>query len=211
MILNLIITLIEDLIRWPSGPLGYRLRRAWYRRRLGGCGSGLLIEPGVHILGARYLFLGENVWLDRGVVLIAGPPRHDARIVAGPASGGRLEIGNDCHLGLGTIVQAHGGVRIGDCFTTSAGAKIYAFSNDPQECRAGTIGLTGRDPGYRVTPIEIGRNVWLGLDVVVIGSRIGDDCFVRPKALVTGDLPAGQVVGGMPARPLRPRFPEVAR
>jgi acetyltransferase-like isoleucine patch superfamily enzyme len=204
--MSLIATLIEDLIRWPGGPLGIRLRRAWYRRRLRACGSGLRIEPGVHILGARHIGLGDNVWLDRGVTLIAGPSRAGARIVAGPPADGTLEIGADSHLGPGAIVQAHGGVRIGAAFTASAGARIYSFSNDPAACRSGT--MPGTDPGYRVTPVEIGRNVWLGLDALVIGGRIGDDAFVRPRSVVTGALPAGQVAAGDPARPIRPRFPE---
>jgi acetyltransferase-like isoleucine patch superfamily enzyme len=210
MFLRLVSNLVEDLIRWPSGPLGNRVRRFWYSRRLSACGSGLLIEPGVHILGAGYISLGDNVWLDRGVILIAGPPRSGARIVAGAVGEGRLEIGNDCHLGPGTIIQAHGGARIGDCFTASAGAKIYTFSNDPAECRAGTTEFGRNDPGYRVTPVEIGRNVWLGLDTVVIGGRLADNCFLRPQALLLDEVPAGQVAGGVPARPLRPRFPEAS-
>lgn len=204
--MNLLATLIEDLIRWPGGPLGIRLRRAWYRRRLAACGAGLRIEPGVRILGAAHIRLGDNVWLDHGALLIAGPPRPEARIVAGPAPDGVLQIGNDSHLGPSTIIQAHGGVRIGAAFTASAGAKIYSFSNDPAACRAGT--MPGTDPGYRVSPVEIGRNVWLGLDALVLGGRIGDDVFVRPQAVVTGTLPAERIAGGDPARPLRPRFPE---
>lgn len=170
------------------------------------CGEGLVIEPGVHILGLEHISLGDNVWLDRGVVLIAGPPREAARIVAGTSSDGRLEIGNDSHVGIGTVIQAHGGVNIGDFFTASSGVRIYSFSNDPAECRSGTVEFGRNNPGYRITPVEIGRNVWLGLDVLMLGGTIGDDVFLRPRSLVIGDIPAGLVAGGAPAAPLRPRF-----
>lgn len=208
MILRVLFNLVEDLIRGLSGPLGYRLRKFWYRRRFADCGTGLLIEPGVHIIGTAHVQLGNNVWLDRGVVLIAGPPRIGARIVKGAHRGGRLEIGSDCHIGIGCVVQAHGGVSIGNHFTASAGAKIYSFSNDPAECRAGTTEFGCNDPGYRVTPVEIGRNVWLGLDVLVIGAHIGNDCFLRPQTIATQSIPAGMVVGGSSARQIRHRFPE---
>ena len=161
MLFSLLSHFVEDLIRGLSGPFGYRLRRAWYSRRLQRCGENLRIEPGVHIIGADHIGLGDNVWLDRGVVLIAGKPRSSARIVKGGVADGLLKIGSDCHIGIGAVIQAHGGVCIGDCFTTSAGAKIYSFSNDPAECRSGTTEFGRNDPGYRVTPVKIGRNVWL--------------------------------------------------
>ena len=35
---------------------------------------------------------------------------------------------------------------------------------------------------------EFGRNVWLGLDVVLIGHRTGADSFVMPKSIVKTDI-----------------------
>jgi acetyltransferase-like isoleucine patch superfamily enzyme len=200
----------EDLIRSISGPLGVRVRRVWYKRRLCGCGTRLIIEPGVHIIGAEHIELGKSVWIDRNVVIIAGPPRNSARIIAhsnaAKVEKGKLRIGNGSHLGIGTIIQAHGGVTIGDYFTSSAGVKIYSYSNDSANCRKGTLDIDGADPSYILTPIEIGRNVWLGLDVVQIGHRIGADSFVMPKSIVKTDIDENTVSGGDPARPIRARF-----
>lgn len=206
MLRRLLFHVSEDLIRGIGGPIGYRLRRFWYSRRFASCGAELIIEPDVHIVGAEHMHLEDNVWLDRASVLIAGPPRKTARIVAGTRGDGQLKIGRCCHIGIGCVIQAHGGVCIGDNFTASAGAKVYSFSNDPRECRAGTVDYGQNSPGYRVTPVEIGRNVWIGLDVLVIGARIGNDCFVRPKSIVSRDLPAGHIADGNPAGPLRLRF-----
>lgn len=198
--------LIEDLLRGLSGPLGYRLRQAWYRRTLLRCGTNLRIEPGVHIVGANHIMIGDNVWLDRGVTLIAGKPRETVRIIGDKFTDGLLEIGSNSHVGIQTVIQAHGGVRIGDCFTTSAGVKIYSFSNDPAECLSGTMEFGQNKPGYRVTPVRIGRNVWLGLDSLVVGASIGDNCFLRPKTLVTGSIPAGCTIRGPAAEFWAPRF-----
>jgi maltose O-acetyltransferase len=66
------------------------------------------------------------------------------------------------------------------------------------------------DPGPRRTgwessaPIVIGENVWLGGGVTVCpGVTIGDDTVVGAGAVVTRDLPAAVVAGGVPARVIR--------
>lgn len=206
-------SLFEDLIRGISGALGIRLRRAWYRRRLCYCGSDLTVEPGVYIVGPAHIELGNSVWIDRNVVLISGPPRRSARItapgVATKNASGKLRIGDSSHLGIGTIIQAHGDVTIGDFFTTSAGVKIYSFSNDPAKCRKGTLDTGDSEPEYILTSVDIGDNVWLGLDVVIIGNRIGSDCFVMPKSVVKTDLPNNTVADGNPAYRIRARFQNV--
>ena len=116
-------------------------------------------------------------------------------------------IGNDSHLSIGTIVQGHGGVAIGDQFGSSAGCFIYSLSNDPRRCRFGTVGGASNDVHYVETPVKIGRNVWLGLKVIVIGGTIHDDVFVKPNALVfVRDIAANQIAEGQPARAIGPRF-----
>jgi maltose O-acetyltransferase len=50
-------------------------------------------------------------------------------------------------------------------------------------------------------PITLGDNVWLGGGVIVCpGVTIGDDTVVGAGAVVTGDLPAGVIAFGNPAR-----------
>ena len=50
----------------------------------------------------------------------------------------------------------------------------------------------------------VGDNVWLGGGVILCpGVTIGDDTVVGAGAVVTRDLPAGVLAGGVPARVLR--------
>jgi len=53
-------------------------------------------------------------------------------------------------------------------------------------------------------PIRIGRRVWIGANVTVLaGVRIGDGAVVAAGAVVTRDVPAFTIVGGVPARVIR--------
>jgi maltose O-acetyltransferase len=62
-----------------------------------------------------------------------------------------------------------------------------------------------RDKWEGSAPIVIGDNVWLGGGVIVCpGVTIGADTVVGAGAVVTGDLPAGVVAVGSPARAVRP-------
>ena len=53
--------------------------------------------------------------------------------------------------------------------------------------------------------IMVGNDVWIGRESVILpGVTIGDGAIVAAGAVVTRDVPAGMVVGGVPARILRP-------
>ena len=57
--------------------------------------------------------------------------------------------------------------------------------------------------------IEIGNDVWLGFDSIVMqGVSIGDGAIIGARALVTKDVPPYTIVGGIPAKPIRKRFPD---
>jgi acetyltransferase-like isoleucine patch superfamily enzyme len=50
----------------------------------------------------------------------------------------------------------------------------------------------------------VGRNVWIGRGACVLaGVRLGDHAIVAANAVVTRDVAAATLVGGVPARCLR--------
>ena len=54
---------------------------------------------------------------------------------------------------------------------------------------------------YRFAPVHIGDRCFLGYNSVIMpGVTLGDDVIVGAGAVVTKDVPAGSVVGGVPAR-----------
>jgi phosphonate metabolism protein (transferase hexapeptide repeat family) len=57
--------------------------------------------------------------------------------------------------------------------------------------------------------VTIGHDVWIGHGAVVMpGVSIGNGAIVGANAVVTRDVPAYSIVAGVPAKPLRQRFPE---
>lgn len=57
--------------------------------------------------------------------------------------------------------------------------------------------------------IVIGNDVWIGYEAVIMsGVTIGDGAIIGTRALVTNDVPPYTIVGGVPAKQIRKRFPE---
>lgn len=57
------------------------------------------------------------------------------------------------------------------------------------------------------SPITIGNDVWVGARAIIMcGITVGDGAIIGAGAVVTKDVPAYAVVGGVPAKVLRYRF-----
>ncbi|NMC84592.1 MAG: CatB-related O-acetyltransferase [Anaerolineaceae bacterium] len=57
--------------------------------------------------------------------------------------------------------------------------------------------------------IVIGNDVWIGYEAVLLsGIHIGDGAIIGSRAVVTHDVPPYTIVGGVPAREIKQRFPQ---
>ena len=57
--------------------------------------------------------------------------------------------------------------------------------------------------------IVVGNDVWIGCEAIIMaGVTIGDGAIIGTRAVVTKDVPPYTIVGGVPAKPIKKRFPE---
>ncbi len=61
----------------------------------------------------------------------------------------------------------------------------------------------------RVSKVTIGHDVWIGHGATILpGVTIGNGAVIGAGAVVSKDVPSYTIVGGVPARQIRPRFAE---
>ncbi|NTX05243.1 acyltransferase [Myxococcus sp. CA051A] len=93
-----------------------------------------------------------------------------------------------------------GGIRIGEGTRIATGATLYAFDHGLAPDRP------VRDQPVTSQGITLGADVWIGANAgVTDGVTVGDHAVVAMGAVVTRDVPAWAVVGGVPARVLGDR------
>lgn len=107
--------------------------------------------------------------------------------------GAIIQIGNHCGFS-GCSIVADQEVIIGDYSTFGANA-VVGDRDDHQEIYAS-------EP----KPIHIGSHVWIGMNATIMkGVAIGDNSIVAAGALVTKDIPANEIWGGVPAHFIKKR------
>jgi phosphonate metabolism protein (transferase hexapeptide repeat family) len=155
------------------------------------------IHPSAHTKGCklgRYCAIGERTILrDVTVGAFSYFERHAEAIYA--------DIGKFCSIAANTRINAleHPIERVTSHKMSYRPNEFFRHQGIDQGFRA-------HRSGKRVT---IGHDVWIGHGAVVMpGISIGTGAVIGANAVVTHDVPAYMIVAGVPARPLRARFPK---
>ncbi|MDE6396172.1 MAG: sugar O-acetyltransferase [Muribaculaceae bacterium] len=101
-------------------------------------------------------------------------------------------FGNRVFVNSGCRFQDQGGIVIGDDVLVGHNCVIATLNHaeDPER-RANLI----------PRPVRIGNKVWIGANVTIVpGVTVGEGAILAAGAVVTKDVPARAVVGGVPAR-----------
>lgn len=107
---------------------------------------------------------------------------------------GTLEIGIGTYINQGVTIAAHQYIKIGNSCRIAEYVSIYD-TNFHQ--------VSPADP-VKLASVIIGDNVWIGHRAIILpGVTIGDHAVIAAGAVVTRDVPARNVVGGVPAKILR--------
>lgn len=115
-------------------------------------------------------------------------------------SDGEIICGEESYMGENSSIQAEKGFKvvIGNHCMISHNVRFYTcsaiadqdFSNRPIKEKCGNI--------------IIGNYVWIGTNVMINpGIKIGDNSVIGANSVVTNDVPANSIFGGVPAKLIR--------
>jgi acetyltransferase-like isoleucine patch superfamily enzyme len=142
-------------------------------------GGNLRIEPGASIR------LHDRVWIEHGALL--------------HATGGRLEVGSGLFVNRSSIIMCRDRISLGRDVLIADHVTVIDHDHG-----LAPLGVPYGQRGYACAPITIGDRVWIGSHATVLkGVTIGDDAVIAAGAVVTADIPAREIWGGVPARRLR--------
>lgn len=146
-----------------------------------GRGLELKIEPRGEISFGRFVWVGDGTKIrcHEGVVEI----------------GAKTVMGQEC------TISAYQRVRIGEECVIADRAMFIDFDHGMVE-----VERPIRQQGIYKRDVEVGNNVWIGYGACVLrGVSVGDNSVIGTNSVVTKDVPANAVVGGIPARIIRMR------
>lgn len=106
--------------------------------------------------------------------------------------GKNIHVGKNVFINSGCRFQDHGGITLGDGTLIGHNVVLATLNH----------GFAPEDRGSTYPkPIRTGKNVWIGANATILpGVVIGDNAIVAAGAVVTKDVPADTIVGGVPAK-----------
>lgn len=106
--------------------------------------------------------------------------------------GRNIELGRNVFINACCQFQDQGGIKIGDNCLIGHNVVIATLNHDMKPERR-WVCIPKR--------IVIGNNVWIGSNSTILaGVEIGDNAVIAAGSVVTKNVEAGTVVGGIPAR-----------
>ena len=109
--------------------------------------------------------------------------------------GKNIHVGKGVFINSGCCFQDQGGITLGDGCLIGHQVVIATLNHDLDPARRG---------GMYPAPVRLGKNVWVGAHATILpGVTVGDGAVIAAGAVVTKDVPAGVVAGGVPARVLK--------
>jgi acetyltransferase-like isoleucine patch superfamily enzyme len=130
---------------------------------------------------------GRFVWIGDGTKIRC----HEGEVVIGP----KTVLGQEC------TISAYRHVRIGEQCVIADRAMFIDFDHGVVE-----VERPIRVQGIYKRECVIGSNVWIGYGACFLrGVKVGDNAIVGTNSVVTRDVVANAVVGGVPAKTIRMR------
>lgn len=203
--------LVQTCFGWIATPLGIGIRALLYKMIMHMDGL-VAIESSVRLRFANHIRLGNGVYLDQltylhacpngitigaNTLVMHGAILHVYNFRKIPHAG--IRIGCDSLIGEYSVIRGQGGVTIGDRVYTSPMVQIIAVNHVFEDAERSFT-----EQGITAEGIIIEDDVWIGSGAIITdGVHIGRGAVIGAGAVVTKDVDAHTVVGGVPAHFIR--------
>lgn len=174
-----------------------RLINSRYYKKIIGADEKFYVYSVRKVKGEQYIKIGKKFNAGKNLRLEAWDLYQDKRYTPEIIIGNNVILGDDNHIG--SINR----ITIGDNLLTGSNVYItdhHHGKSDEMDCMIPPVERSLFSRGS----VEIGENVWLGNNVVVMPNvKIGNGVVVGANSVVTKDIPENCVVAGCPARIIR--------
>lgn len=173
---------------YAPGPIGFTLRRLWYRRSFMHYGKNSLIDVGVVISGEENISIGENTIIDRYT-------RLDGIL-------GKIKIGDGTHIAQNCVLGAGDELVVGNNVRLAPGVRIFTNSEVSKDGKrmSGPM-VPERHKAFMRAPVTVREHAFIGSNAFILpGVTIGEHAVVGAHSLVSRNIPSWTIVSGIPAR-----------
>ena len=154
------------------------------------CGNRLLLDRNLNIKGFKNITLGNGCNIQYDCALIA-------------YNNGNIEIGDNLNMNYNACLNAADGgkILIGNNVLIAQNVVIRASNHNFDN-----LFQLINSQGHKAGEIVIGDDCWIGANVVIVpGVIIGEKSVIGAGSVVTKNIPAFSVVGGVPAKVIKKR------
>lgn len=157
----------------------------------------IIANPGVWLFFLKKidLFLEENFYAQKRIGgMGAGTIIRETALLKVPEN---IFIGENSHINHYCCVWAspNAKITIGNNGLMGPGVKIFSSNHGTK------LGKPMREQAFKERDVSIGDDVWVGANsVIVAGVTVGSGALIAAGSIVTTDVPANAIVGGVPAK-----------
>lgn len=143
---------------------------------------------GVHSSGVLLISRNTRISVTKKSQLILGSHLiNDGRFVI-IVGDGKVSIGDNVYFNEDAMISCNLSVQIGSGCRFGPNVKIF----DNNHRFDAENGVSSK---FKAAPIAIGKNCWIGSNVVILkGTTIGDNCVIGAGCVISGNIPEKSIV-----------------
>lgn len=176
-----------------------KIRNLKFKKEINLQGISCYVGKGYHLVGGKYVIIGENFSADHDLYLQAWDSYlgHPTGMTPSIEIGKNVSMMSNCQLSAMNYIKIGDGTLLGDnvFITDNFHGAIKRNEMDIPPLQRNLISKGG---------VTIGKNVWIGRNVCIMpGVLIGEGSVIGANAVVTHSIPDHCVAAGVPARVIK--------